>query len=81
MNGDFLAIRPVSVLNLKYTNLYSYAGTICSDGTINEYKDRKTAAEQKSSAKEKVVTGLRLSALFHSSYTYVLCRRFSSSAG
>ena len=33
---DYVGIRPASFLNLKYTNLYSYAGTVCSDGTGKE---------------------------------------------
>lgn len=39
-NGDFVdsshrAIRPALHLNLSSSNLYSYAGTVCSDGTEN----------------------------------------------
>lgn len=29
-------VRPALHLNLSSTNLYSYAGTVCSDGTVNE---------------------------------------------
>lgn len=29
-------VRPALYLNLSSANLYSYAGTVCSDGTINE---------------------------------------------
>lgn len=31
-----LGVRPALYLNLSSANLYSYAGTVCSDGTINE---------------------------------------------
>lgn len=30
------AIRPALYLKISSSNLYSYAGTVCSDGTINE---------------------------------------------
>lgn len=33
-----LAVRPVLHLNLSSSNLYSYAGVVCSDGTSNEQK-------------------------------------------
>lgn len=33
-----LAVRPVLHLNLSSSNLYSYVGTVCSDGTSNEQK-------------------------------------------
>ena len=32
---DLCATRPVLNLNLSYTDVYSFAGTICSDGTVN----------------------------------------------
>lgn len=36
------AIRPALHLNLSSSNLYSYAGTVCSDGTINETEKPKS---------------------------------------
>lgn len=30
---DYVGVRPALNLNLSYANLYSYAGTVCSDGT------------------------------------------------
>ena len=43
-NPDF-AVRPAAFLNLKYTNLYTYAGTVCSDGKISEV-GRDTASNE-----------------------------------
>ena len=42
VNYNDLAARPVSFLNLKYTNLYSFAGTVCSDGTVSEEEEEHT---------------------------------------
>lgn len=40
INGCYVdvgcAIRPALYLDVSFTNLYSYAGSVCSDGTINE---------------------------------------------
>lgn len=36
VSSNSIGVRPASFLNLKYTNLYSYAGTVCSDGTFDE---------------------------------------------
>lgn len=35
VNYDSVGVRPALHLNLSSSNLYSYAGTVCSDGTIN----------------------------------------------
>ena len=35
-NSFYGGVRPALYLNLSSSNLYSYAGTVCSDGTINE---------------------------------------------
>lgn len=34
--GNNYAVRPALHLNLSSSNLYSYAGTVCSDGTVSE---------------------------------------------
>ncbi|MDO4978237.1 MAG: DUF6273 domain-containing protein [Eubacteriales bacterium] len=34
--GQYFAICPALNLNSLYTDVYSYAGTVCSDGTMNE---------------------------------------------
>ena len=34
--GCYLGVRPALHLDLSASNLYSYAGTVCSDGTVNE---------------------------------------------
>lgn len=33
---DGMAIRPALYLDISFTNLYSYAGSVCSDGTVSE---------------------------------------------
>ena len=33
---DFFGIRPALNLNLSYSELYTYAGTVCSDGVVSE---------------------------------------------
>lgn len=38
VDNDCSAVRPALHLNLSSSNLYSYAGTVCSDGTENEEK-------------------------------------------
>ena len=35
VNNNNVGVRPALHLNLSSSNLYSYAGTVCSDGTIN----------------------------------------------
>ena len=36
VDGSYEGVRPALYLNLSSANLYSDAGTVCSDGTINE---------------------------------------------
>ncbi|MCU6756083.1 N-acetylmuramoyl-L-alanine amidase LytC precursor [uncultured Eubacterium sp.] len=36
VNCDVYAVRPALHLDLSSSDLYSYAGTVCSDGTVNE---------------------------------------------
>ncbi len=38
VDHEFAAVRPALHLNISSTNVYSYAGTISSDGSINEQK-------------------------------------------
>ena len=35
-NDDFIAVRPALNLNLSSSDLWSNAGTVCSDGTVDE---------------------------------------------
>lgn len=44
-----IAIRPALTLNLSYTSSYSYAGTVCSNGTVSEVPQgtQKIAADGK----------------------------------
>lgn len=44
---DKLAIRPALHLDLSSTDVYSYAGTVCSDGTVNEEKSSIMPGEDK----------------------------------
>lgn len=38
VNDTGVAVRPAFHINLSSSNLWSYAGTVCSDGTCNEVK-------------------------------------------
>ena len=54
-------VRPALHLNLTNTTLYSYAGTVCSDGTVNEGKKEDTdniAAPLQKSGEFKFETSL-----------------------
>lgn len=54
VNINNSGVRPALNLNLSSSNLYSYAGTVCSDGTVNEIgstvipvdKENKTIIER-----------------------------------
>ena len=38
-------VRPVIKLNIADTDLWSYAGTVCSDGTVNENSNNNTSTK------------------------------------
>lgn len=40
VNDKCSGVRPALYLNLS-SDMYSYAGTVCSDGTVNEQKKKK----------------------------------------
>ena len=59
-----LGIRPALHLNLSSANLYSYAGTVCSDGTINEtpaparvYQDNTSSGNTGNNSSSNNTTG------------------------
>lgn len=41
VNDKYSGVRPALYLNLS-SDMYSYAGTVCSDGTVNEQKKEET---------------------------------------
>lgn len=46
VNSNRTAVCPALHLNLASSNLWSYAGTVCSDGRINENKTEETTKEK-----------------------------------
>lgn len=58
------AIRPALYLKISSSNLYSYAGTVCSDGTINEtpaparvYQDNTSSGNTGNNSSSNNTTG------------------------
>ena len=51
---DYFGIRPCINLELKYSNIYTYAGTVCSDGTDTEQgKDSASGNDSNNSGKSE----------------------------